>query len=207
MRDARIARVGEWILALVTTGDRAAATVGDLMEVAATRGVVWFMASVLATALSIAWRDVQAEPGRMARLAVRGFFYGVFRTLGWSVLLFVAILAWALSHGAKPSDIETLTTSSGFTIGTILIGNLLNPFLIGRWIARKAPGQEMAACLAFLIFHLAFYILMSVLAILAGYRGSLGEFLGSLSLTAVEALLYFAFTAWARHRSRTTTIL
>ncbi len=50
--------IAEWILALVTTRDRAASTVGDLAEGAATRGAVWFWSGVLRTAASLLWRDI-----------------------------------------------------------------------------------------------------------------------------------------------------
>ncbi len=64
--------IAEWILALVTTRDRAASTVGDLAEVAATRGVVWFWSGVLRTAASLLWRDVAERPARITGLAFFG---------------------------------------------------------------------------------------------------------------------------------------
>ena len=65
--------VAEWILRLVTTQERASATVGDLLEVSS--GVVRFWASVLSTATSIAWREAWAHPRQTTWLAVRGTLY------------------------------------------------------------------------------------------------------------------------------------
>jgi hypothetical protein len=64
--------VAERILALVTTGDRAASIVGDLMEGAATRGVFWFWFGASRTAASLLWRNVAEETGRLTRLAFLG---------------------------------------------------------------------------------------------------------------------------------------
>jgi hypothetical protein len=62
MRNARIA---EWILSLVTTSDRAASAVGDLMEDVAGHGTLRFWASVLHLAMSLLVRDLAANPVRM----------------------------------------------------------------------------------------------------------------------------------------------
>jgi hypothetical protein len=58
------ANIAERILALVTTGDRAASIVGDLTEGTAARGVFRFWPGVLRTAASLLWRNVAEEPGR-----------------------------------------------------------------------------------------------------------------------------------------------
>jgi hypothetical protein len=64
--------IAEWILALVTSRDRAASPVGDLTEEAATRGVIWFWSGVLRTAASLLWRDVAEQPVRTIGLACFG---------------------------------------------------------------------------------------------------------------------------------------
>ena len=64
--------IAEWILALVTTRDRAASTVGDLAEGAATRGAVWFWSGVLRTAASLLWRDIVEQSARFTGLALIG---------------------------------------------------------------------------------------------------------------------------------------
>src|ERR1035437_2113127 len=74
--------IAEWILALVTTRDRAASTVGDLTEGAATRGVVWFWCGVLRTAASLLWRDVAEHPARVRESDVLIYAIGVFEPYG-----------------------------------------------------------------------------------------------------------------------------
>ena len=50
----------EWLLARLTTPDRASAILGDLAEMAATRGRLWFAAAYLRTLFSLTWRIVLA---------------------------------------------------------------------------------------------------------------------------------------------------
>jgi hypothetical protein len=59
--------IAEWILALVTSGDRAMSTTGDLLEEAAARGAVWFWSHVLHTAASLLWRDNAENRARFIR--------------------------------------------------------------------------------------------------------------------------------------------
>ncbi len=140
MRNARITRIGEWILALVMTDDRAAATVGDLMEDAQTRGVLWFWAGVLGTAFSIVWRDLRAEPGRMAWLAARAWAFQMICVVGWGLLYG---LADGLSRQWRRSPGIPAWSSTAFQAAGLAVA-----FLAGRWIARRARGRELAACFA-----------------------------------------------------------
>jgi hypothetical protein len=48
--------LAEWLLARLTTPDRAAAILGDLTEMAITRGRLWFVAAYLCTLISLGWR-------------------------------------------------------------------------------------------------------------------------------------------------------
>jgi hypothetical protein len=209
MRNSRLA---EWILALVTTSDRAAATVGDLMEGAQTRGALWFWASVVGTAFSIMWRDVRAEPGKMAWLAVRANLYG----LGWILLCTIpmflvfffwgGIVGWTSGIGAIATNLNPWTGGWAGYAG-YLIFSLLIPFVTGRWIARKARGREMAVCLAVVSLRIAFSLFLSLLMTVAeggGLWRPVRDTLLACPLYAVDVLSYFAFTAWARHRSRQT---
>jgi hypothetical protein len=50
----------EWLLARLTTPDRAAAILGDLTEMATTRGRLWFFAAYARTLFSLTWRIVLA---------------------------------------------------------------------------------------------------------------------------------------------------
>jgi hypothetical protein len=46
----------EWLLARLTTPDRAAAILGDLTEMATTRGRLWFWIAYVRTVVSLGWR-------------------------------------------------------------------------------------------------------------------------------------------------------
>ena len=50
----------EWLFARLTTPDRAAAILGDLTEMAATRGRLWFAAAYARTLVALTWRIVLA---------------------------------------------------------------------------------------------------------------------------------------------------
>jgi hypothetical protein len=52
----RTASTAEWILCRVTSKERAASMVGDLMEIQERKGVLWFWLSVASVALSLFWR-------------------------------------------------------------------------------------------------------------------------------------------------------
>ena len=75
-------RIAEWVLELVTAHERAASTVGDLRESAATRGEAWFWSSVLRTMGSLLWRGIIAEPRMMLWLALRAWLVGLGLCLG-----------------------------------------------------------------------------------------------------------------------------
>jgi hypothetical protein len=141
MLNARNAFIAEWILALVTTEDRAASTVGDLMEDAEARGAPWFWAGVLGTAFAILWRDLRAEPGKMAWLAARAWVFQIICVVGWFVLYG---LADGFSRQWRRSPGIPAWSSTAFQVAGLVIS-----LLAGRWVARRAPGREMVACFAF----------------------------------------------------------
>src|SRR5262249_11743985 len=88
--------IAEWILRLVTSQDRAASAVGDLVEQGAARGMVWFWSCVLRTAASLLWRDLADHPVRVAAVALLGLAVDVVASL---LLVFLSglmffVLAW-----------------------------------------------------------------------------------------------------------------
>jgi len=175
--------VAEWILALVTSRDRAASTAGDLLEGAQARGAVWFWFSVLRTAASLLWRDVAEEPARAVGLSF----------LGMAILIAVDYLRAALDGLAffmvaywtgRPLHLGS--------IGWIIWFNapmLLTSLGTGRMLARWAPGRELAACLMFAIL-LAIYNLVPIPIFDGGIAGS-----ASLCMPIV-----LAGAAWGRQR-------
>ncbi|HEY1753985.1 MAG TPA: hypothetical protein VGG72_01220 [Bryobacteraceae bacterium] len=136
-------RIAEWLLALVTTRDRAAATVGDLAERAATRGGVWFWSGVLRTAASLMWRDIAEHPARITGLALLGVYTGMLLLFGFldGIVFFTAAY---LSGKDLPLD---FTGWKIWLAAPVLFGSLL----VGRMLARWGPGRELAACVIFAI--------------------------------------------------------
>jgi hypothetical protein len=178
----RSIHLAEWILALVTSRDRAASTAGDLAERAAARGAVWFWFAVLRTAASLLWRDVAEKPARPAVLAFAGL----------AVLVAVDYLGAALNGAAffisayrtgRPPQLGSI----GWTIWSS--APLLTSLGIGRMLARWAPGRELAACLMYAIL-LSIYNLVPLPA-----------FDGGIEVSALLCMLIvLAGAAWGRRR-------
>jgi hypothetical protein len=192
-------RLAEWILALVTTPERASATVGDLLEMSS--GVVRFWASVLATAASIAWREAWAHPRQTTWLAVRGTLYSFLWIFAGLFTVFVATFVLGYLAGLSPARIDSFSANWSKTIA-FLFGNVWIPFLVGRWIARKAPGREMPVCLATMILQTVLGVCISALVAQLNHTLDFKPLLADLSLSIVGAFPYFAFTAWAMQRRR-----
>ena len=184
----RNAQVAEWILSLVTTPERAASTVGDLMENAAIRGALWFWIAVLRTVFSIMWRDVAANPGRMARLAGGAILLGL-ALLFVSFLVIIPVTFLVYRAGFQdPAPYESWM----FTLSSIVAGMILVPFQQGRWLARRSPGQELAPCLALAI-------VTAVLTVMtAGYFRT-GAWEAVLSVT-LGPIPIFAGAVWVRRK-------
>ena len=135
--------IAERILALVTTADRAASTVGDLTEVAATRGAVWFWSGVIRTAASLLWSDIAERPARFTGLAFAGLAVYVVIDLLFAGLSGVAFFLAAMPDG-HPLHMDSLGWRLWF-LAPVVTGSLL----IGRLLARWAPGRELAACVVY----------------------------------------------------------
>lgn len=140
-------RIAEWLLESVSTREGAATTVGDLREIAATRGEAWFWWSVLNTAASLLWHEVFDHPRQMIALAIRGWL--VSAGLGILAILMTAFLA-GMMIGARGRQ-----ATVGLAILAPIAAGLLSitQFLTGRWVARRAQGRELPACLALIMLQ------------------------------------------------------
>lgn len=136
----------EWILALVTTRDRAASTVGDLTEGAASRSVVWFWSGVLRTAASLLWRGVAEHPARVMGLAFLGLVVNVGIDWVFTALSGVAFFFAAMASG-HPLQLDSIGWNLWFNV-PVLVSSLL----VGRMLARWAPGRELATCVVYALF-------------------------------------------------------
>ena len=185
----RNAQVAEWILSLVTSPDRAASTVGDLMESATTRGALWFWIGVLRTVLSMMWRDVAANPGRMMGLAGKGFLVGL--GLTFACFLVIIPVTFVVTR-ASFSDLSAAFGSWTFTLSSIFVAMVLVPFQQGRWLARRSPNQELAACLALAMLTAA----VDAIPIALG-MGTASQLVLSISVPLIPT---FAGAAWVRRK-------
>jgi hypothetical protein len=146
-------RLAEAILALFTTRERAASTVGDLLESDAAPFSFW--THVVRTAVSLFWRDVRTEPVYMARLALCGMammwvnflcLILMMTAFGMIAILLMKFTPW-WSHAG-----DWLVTADGilFKAAQIPLG-----FQLGSWIALRARSREIASAFTFAMFGLA----------------------------------------------------
>ncbi len=203
MRNAHLA---EWTLALVTSRDRAAAVVGDLLEDATTRGACWFWSSVFRTAASLVWRDIVEHPARMAGLACGGLAVEIGLILLALVLAGVAGTAIGiLGAGSGPSAPLTSARSRLVVKLVVEASFWVTPFVVGRVLARWAPGRELAACLAYATLGSIFTIVIMI-----AWPGSdgvsfSGLLWGTLGDTAQSTPLLVVGAVWGRYRLRRVT--
>jgi len=151
----RNAQVAEWILSLVTSPDRAASMVGDLMENAAIRGAFWFWIGVLRTALSLLWREFSDDPARTMGLAFRGLLLEIVMFAAFVICATIlgGMLGAFLSIAGVAAGPHPVLSWLGWALAGIVAWGLI-PFQVGRWLARRAPGRELAPCLGFMLFDL-----------------------------------------------------
>ncbi len=133
------AEVAEWVLSLVVSQERAAAIVGDLMESDESSGRVSFWCQIARTVVSMLWNGIAGNPRWMLGLAFRGMLV----EFGLTFLYFVPlmILQYALFRGLLPERAVSIIRPLSW------LASLAAEFQAGRWLARRAPGRELAACL------------------------------------------------------------
>ena len=118
---------------------------GDLTEEAAPRGAVWFWSRVLRTAASLLWREMTEHPAGLTGLAFLGLAVYIGIDLLFAFVSGVAFFIAGLVSGYR-FHLDSIGWKIWFTAPT-----LVSSLLIGRMLARWAPGRELAACLMFAI--------------------------------------------------------
>ena len=136
--------MAERILTLVMTPERASPIVGDLMEDAPVRGDLWFWANVVRAALAFLWRQFTTNAPNLTALALRG-------------LAFVVVIDSIYNGIGLPWLVKTLFPNGYYypsafklvaMVFVLMAEKLLIPFGVGLWVARRASGRELAACLS-----------------------------------------------------------
>ena len=151
----RKANIAEWILSLTTTPERASAAAGDLIQEASTRGTLWFWSSLFKTAASHVWRAWVDAPARTLGLAFAAFLFES------AFLAPAAIVIIAGTMALLDYNVDVQATAVGFDVTAtsyataplllFFMALLVCEFLIGIWLARFAPGRELAACVAYFV--------------------------------------------------------
>jgi len=155
----RSTRVAEWILAQVTSRERAEAVIGDLLEKVPAHGQLWFWWSVVTTAVALVWRDVAANPMRMLGLAVVALLLQYVLLIPLFVVTWFsfAMIAAVMRRPEFPPPQLTFWTSHP-TVAAVIIWCVmaLIQFYVGRWLARRSRDHELAPCVAYSIVGLTF---------------------------------------------------
>ena len=154
----------EWLLSLTTTTERAASTAGDLQEQSAAHGTFWFWASALRTTASLLWSSFTASPFRFAGLALRAAVIS-----SWYMLLLVTgilmvhgLIAVMVLHYNTPELVRESFDSMYVVEGTISL--LVASFPFGKWLAKKAPHQELTVLAFSWVAFRAFWVLILLLS-------------------------------------------
>jgi hypothetical protein len=181
--------IAEWILGLVTSRDRAATMVGDLVEEGA-RGVAWFWSRILRIAVSFLWRGVTESPVRITGLAFIGLAVDVVASI------FLAGASGVLFFFAARNGHQLQLNAVWWTI-LLDAPTLVMSALIGRMLARWAPGRELAACLAYgILGSLLSFVMMLVSPGGLGISALLWVFLSDVA----QRTPVLAGALWGRHR-------
>jgi hypothetical protein len=145
----RNAAAAEWILSLVAAPDRTASTIGDLVEEASARGILWFWSSVLRTACSYLWRDLRASPLRMVRLAFWGLLAFWWFSAAFGILASLVIRVQVNSYTTGPAPWVQPMMQVLMCTGI--------PFLVGWEVARRSASRELTAAFGVAALFVAGY--------------------------------------------------
>ena len=189
----------EWLLRSVTTRELAASTVSNYRQASKTRGGPRFWGRVWGAAAKLLWRGMASEKRYMAGMAFQGLL------ASFVVQLFVMIMLFAISA------VHTLLTANSAGLGGTSGGvqfngpwtsgwgaeclSMAGEFFVGRWIARRAPGRELPACLALAVLRLT---LAALLMLIVG-----ADWSGNVSGVLLTDMFCFFGALTVRHRART----
>ncbi len=137
------AAAAEWILKLVTTPERAASTVGDLLEETEEKPV-WFWGGVVRIALSYVRQDLVVYWPRMVWLAFSGFLEAWILATAFG-MIWIPFWMAVWPHNVGPNAVYVPPWTFYAMIFAMLTAI---PFLTGWDVARRSRGRELAATVA-----------------------------------------------------------
>jgi hypothetical protein len=112
----------EWLLARLTTPTRAAAILGDLLELSATRGRLWFWTAYTRTLIALGWRTPIALVAAYACDRSRWVFIAIHSSMHW------------LDQRLPRASSRYYGQAWAMPLGTMLVGlEFLLPFVLVRF--------------------------------------------------------------------------
>jgi len=180
--------LAEWVLSLVTSPERAVATVGDLYEEGARPLALW--RSVGWIVLALIGRDLLAAPLGMFGLALYGFVISIVLSACQGVVAAGLIL---LVFPRALASVNTVVATS------ILLG-WAGSFISGILVARRATGREMSACVAVIILDTLVMLAMTGTAPAAPSDTWYAGVSGSTFILLISQLLLIAGATRVRRR-------
>jgi hypothetical protein len=153
--------IAEAILSLAADRDRAAAIAGDLLE--ESRGSAprfWWL--VVQTTLLQTGRQSSSAPLGMLAAAMRALLI----ELG---IILVSFIVPGIVGVVNVVHSLFLPDGPALTAWSWIIGTLIVPFLLGRWMARRYPGHEGSAIASLGFLHAILRVCTSVLEWKAGF--------------------------------------
>jgi hypothetical protein len=206
-RSLASARLAEAVLSVVAPVDRAAAAVGDLLELMPGRGRLWFWKSVLGTALATSWRHFRAEPLQLilnAAVACIGYMLVVF-LLMLAIYPALAVLWLSGDVLANHAGFERLAVPLGLSgdwaepppallkVVQFLVMFVAAPYLAGSRVADLWQERAVALTMTLVVV----WSLMLALAPLGAYFGH------SVRVPMVVSIIPFMLAGAVRRRLMT----
>jgi hypothetical protein len=106
-------------------------------------------------------RDLSSNAWRMARLAALGVFIETFLlvalALSMGAVVYAAMMVAVMLGVVEPGHVPVWLSSLPWPVQVVLGYGmlLLIQFQIGRWLARRSPGHELAPCAAMTLLGFA----------------------------------------------------
>ena len=172
-------RLAEELLSLVAPADRAASTIGDLLEEVDARGRLWFWQSVARLVLALLARDLLAAPLAMAAASAFSWFLymGLCLVLGLGGYVIVTLIwggAYVLAHHTGLElladvlrlrfDWPPIPAWTTYAIQAIVLFAIA-PLQIGRSSAPHWRGHEMSLVLVMLLIWSAMAVLAPIVGV------------------------------------------
>ncbi|MGA2438247.1 MAG: hypothetical protein ABSF57_07010 [Acidobacteriaceae bacterium] len=167
--------IAEWLLARITDPTRAAAIMGDLTEMAGTRGLLWFWTAYARTLISLGWRTP------VALLVTYAYLHSI-----WVLRTIQSSMHWLFrwvpyAHPAYQPPVWWFYLRPLWSLLTGLY--FLAPFLLVRFGLRDRLTRLASALL---------------LLVLTGYSNRLLLDIPVEALTAVAVFVALCLRAWRR---------